>query len=750
MKFDWQTDEDGPLVPESGESEPGVTSGYRWLVWLGLPVVVLLSGFFIYYQLNQRVDAAHAEIEADVLAAFNLAQQALIQGDAELLATVLSRQDNQWFREWRDLAADGFHPLAIPPALTASPEMGITAVTLSTELNRAEIARQRPYTLHLGDGLTETIQLEQTDFYYKTVNGWLWTQPEDDYWGGWETWHGRYLTLIYPARDEALALRLAEALEAHLDSWCQGETPPFMRCPDRPPWELRLGNNPATLARLNQFDLSPTTSRNNWRFPTLPTPSLLGRPVDEAGYDALLRHYALQLGVSLARQSQQYPAAYSSPMERMQSVRWLAEAGLYLWPPSALPPALAEPPPADLVLHCAAAEGGSLWRYKALTGDWQPLLPELDVYEFAAWPDYDSLFVGTRHQENGEVWTAVSRYRDGRLIPIHRFQSFEAEGYAAGLHARGSGDDRRLILYASETPSAPPPNAPWKQYQLDSEACDEAGCPLTPLDNYFWEVQSPDGRHSLRFVFDQGPSALWLTDQQGALLRQVGRSHNFNWLSHERYVYIELLLPYQPVPQMRYQLNIGHIAQDEPEFTASLEELFTAQGVVADDEMVSFGEWVFNPVRSNQSVVVARRLDAAVPWSAGESLFFLLELDQLTPGEIEVRVLPTTIAEMTNSPMFDGDGRWLILIGRDGRQLVMELVDLTGPETRRVVLSDQPGLFDGLFIVSNYMPTSWSPDGRWLSLLHEGLVHLVELETANHAVLVPPQPGCINLAWLTE
>jgi hypothetical protein len=320
MQFDWQTEEDGPLTPEPPQPDPTAAPNRRWFIWLSLTAVILLTGLLVYTQLNRRVDAAHAEIEADVLAAFNLAQQALTQGDAELLTAVLSRQDAQWAREWREVAEEGSYPYAISPLLTGHGDVEIVAVRLNDQLNEAEIVWRRPYTFRGDNGSTETIHLERTDFYYKTVTGWLWTKPPDDYWGGWETWHGRYLTLSYPARDMAMAVLLAEALEAHLDNWCRGELPAFMRCPNQPPWNMRLAVNPATLNRLQQFDYNQTATAGSWSFSPLPAPSLLGRPVDDAGRDALLRYYALQTGLSLIRYSQMRPGQSPSPNSLTQSV----------------------------------------------------------------------------------------------------------------------------------------------------------------------------------------------------------------------------------------------------------------------------------------------------------------------------------------------------------------------------------------------------------------------------------------------
>ena len=748
MKFDWHTEEDGPFASEEPTAAPTSNASRRLLIGLSVTAVILVATFAVYYQLNRRVDEAQAQIELDVLAAFNLAQQALAQGDAELLATVLSRRDPQWFREWQEVAESSPYPHIISPLLTLQAEPEIVSVTLSNELNEAEIVWRRSYSFRSDNGLTETIQLERTDFYYKTLNGWLWARPPDDFWGGWETWHGRYLTLVYPVRDAATAVPLAEALEAHLDSWCQGELPVFMRCPYQPPWEMRLAVNPGALVRLSQFDISRPASGGNWRFSPLPAPSIIGRPVDEAGQEALLHYYALQTGLILVRYNQQRPAQNPSPNSWMQAVLWLDEAGLYPWPPPDLPPAPAALP-GDLALHCPTLSGGGLWQYATASGEWRPLLPEVNVHEFFAWPGGDGFLIGSRQMHKEETWVELSRYRDGRLIPIRSFLGVGLEGPAAGLQSE-RGDGRYLTLYTYN------PSGLWDRYRLDSEQCDQNGCPLTPLDSEnWWENWSPDGRHALRIVSEQrGPNAfrlsLWLTDNAGDLLREIGFGYTDSaWLSHDRFIYAEITFGDGATPQATYRLHLSRVDQDEPEVTITAEEMFAAHGLDIVDKWLAFGGFLVNPYQPDQIIVLANqsRLNGAPNMIYSSIPPVLLETEQAT-GEIKTRLLPSAVTELIAAPTLSRDGRYLILIGREGMKTVVEMIDLQGESAERIVIAEQPNFFVGLFTIFGLNQPTWSPDGRWLAMMDEGVVHLIEVETANHAVLIPPQPGCAHLAWI--
>ena len=744
MQFDWRTEEDDPLTPEPPPPDPTTALNRRWLIWLALPVALLLVGFLVYTQLNRRVDEAHLQVEADVLAAFNLAQQALTQGDAELLTAVLSRQDPQWFREWQAVAEEGAYPHAISPLLAGHGDIEIVAISLNDELNQAEIVWRRSLSFRSNNGLTETIQLEWTDFYYKTLNGWLWTQPPDDFWGGWETWSGRYLNLVYPARDAATAVPLAEALEAHLDSWCQGELPVFMRCPYQPPWEMRLAVNPGVLVRVSQSDIDRPASGGSWRFSPLPAPSIMGRPLDEAGLEALLHYYALQTGLTLVRHNLQRPVHYPSPHRRMQAVLWLSEAGLYAWPPPDLPPAPAALP-ADFVLHCPTLTGGGLWQYAA-GGEWRPLLPEINVHEFAPWPGGDSFFIGSRQQHKEETWVELSRYRDGRLIPIRSFLDAGLEGPAAVLQP--ASDGRHLTLYTTDR------TGQWDRYRLDSQQCDESSCPLTLLDNEnWWENWSPDGRHGLRIAPQQnGPGTLWLTAGDGVPLREVGPGYtNAAWLNTDQFVYTDISFGSGPAPLATYRLHLGRVDQDAPELTVTAEELFAAHGLNVADKWLAFGGFLSNPHQPHQLIVLTNWHGFNLSPNAfypGVPLLFLLEMAPAA-GTFNTSLLPTGLTELI-AHTFSRDGRHLVLIGHQEVKTVMELVNLHDGTAEQAVLSTQPHFLDGLLTAFGTIEPAWSPDGRWLAMIYDGVVHFLDVETAAHTILVPPQPGCMSLAWLNS
>jgi hypothetical protein len=502
---------------------------------------------------------------------------------------------------------------------------------------------------------------------------------------------------------------------------------------------MRLAVNPAALNRPHHYDYNQTATAGSWRFSPLPAPSLFGQPVDDAGREALLRHYALQMGLSFVRYSQMRPAQSPSPNSLMQSVAWLAEAGLYPWPPPDLPPTPAALP-ADLVFHCANAADGNLWRYRAAAGEWQPLLPELTVYEFAPWPGGDGFFVGSRVTHKEESWVELNRYWDGRLIPIRSFLNPRVEGSAASLDPMRDG--RQMSLFIHEQPNR------WQRYLLDSQQCDENGCPLTAVNNNWWEDRSPDGRHGLR-MFD---GVLWLVDGGGAPLREIGRGSAV-WLDEERFVHFNISLSRMggPTAAPLYRLNFMRVDQDAPDFAITIDELFAAHGLATEDEWFSFGSFLPNPSQPEQVIIVGGQHSLSGSPSLtrpGASTIFLLTLDDDAPNGLTTEALPMTITDLINAPIFTADGRRLILIGHTEGQTLIELIDPASGQSERLTISAQPNFFEGLFTLFGMIQPRWSPDGRWLALMYEGVAHLVNVETGEQAAVVPPHAGCANLAWL--
>jgi hypothetical protein len=298
-KFNWQTDEDVTWDDSAAVAETAVPRRHPWVTYLLIVVAAITAVALIFRQVNQRVEAATANATSDILASHNLVQQADADQDVELFSTLLSGVDDAWVVAQSELVQQSglfgrsaFDLTWLPQntAVTQTDvENGIAGVEITPELNAAELTFLQNYRVAVGNGVTETVQLKQTAVYRLGTQRWLYAPPNSEFWGAFETTSGAMLRLAYPARDAELATRLAFDLEAKLAEMCRSLSD--LNCPDGFYLLVRLDNDPRSLINTAR----PAHILGSGSQLTLPTPTLVGLPLDEAGYQALYRGYAIQL-----------------------------------------------------------------------------------------------------------------------------------------------------------------------------------------------------------------------------------------------------------------------------------------------------------------------------------------------------------------------------------------------------------------------------------------------------------------------
>ena len=301
--FDWQTEEDhwddDPIA-----TEPTAVGRSRWS-WVTAVVIVMVvgvAGFILYREVTQRINTATSDVQNDILASHNLLLFANQEADNELLFTVLSGRDARWATAQESmLKADlllnrrpfGFtyqpntKPLSLGDVQQINPNE--IDIELASDFESATMVYEQPYTIQLGNGVTETVTLQQTAIYRRGTQRWLYAPPTVDFWGETKTYEGRYLTIDYPQRDAEPVNRLGPALDRKLDELCQRV--PDINCPDG--WKARLNLVATPDILLSMAD--PEYVLANGRYLEMPTPTLVGLPVDEDGYQALFRGYANHL-----------------------------------------------------------------------------------------------------------------------------------------------------------------------------------------------------------------------------------------------------------------------------------------------------------------------------------------------------------------------------------------------------------------------------------------------------------------------
>lgn len=342
-KFEWQTEEDivwDELPPLPSEKPP---PRRRWWFVAGLAVLLLAAGFVVYRQVQQRVETATQAVQADVLSSHNLVHRAESEQDEELFTSLLSGRDMAWvtaetalFKQEMllDRAPFGLEALPFTPqtavSATTTDEIAPDAarVTLSPDLTEAEITIMQPYLS--ADKTAGTVLLEQTAVYRLGVNRWLLAPPQPEFWGDWHTADSDMLTITYPQRDEALARRLAEDLNTILQEACS-QLDAFT-CLSGVPLhiELKLSNDPATLVATQELTQLEADG-NHWRV-ELPAPTLVGVPVDNAGYALLRDGYAGQVLTAVLLHQANWQCCDGQAFAEAIVTHQLYQLGLRPWP----------------------------------------------------------------------------------------------------------------------------------------------------------------------------------------------------------------------------------------------------------------------------------------------------------------------------------------------------------------------------------------------------------------------------------
>lgn len=338
MSFDWQTEEDIDWDEQAWQDKPE-TAVPRKPPWRTLAVVgalLVVAGILIYQQVNKRLDAATANVETDIFAAHNLLSRAAVNQDADLAETVLSGRDLGWSGVQADLVANGIflaHPglqLNLPEETAVFAPLSreddrLIELIVSPDLSEAELYFARDYLALTDDGL-DTVTLQQTAVYRRGETRWLYAPPLAEFWGGWETAEYENLTIVYPRRDEEIVQELAEDLQDLLAESC--DVLPELNCSPDTQIQIRFDSDPESLLETaDSANLYQASLRLN-----LPTPSLIGLPINRGGYEALHRAYGANLMAALIADGVGYDCCRRAPIFQAIVRYQLAEMGLATWP----------------------------------------------------------------------------------------------------------------------------------------------------------------------------------------------------------------------------------------------------------------------------------------------------------------------------------------------------------------------------------------------------------------------------------
>jgi hypothetical protein len=324
--LDWQTEE-GQTWDEKPQPATAVSPWPRRLVWLLVGVLLLGGGgWYTAGLVQERIETATTEAEAELRQAYGLLRQAAERQDTDLFNLLLSGRDVEWARAQEQLLREG--QLLDRPTwgLVHRPELGaddpVTEIVLSPDLLAAEITAVEPYQFwSIADQQVKTARLQHTAVYRLGPDRWLYAPPEPEFWGETREVRSDTLRLTYPERDHEVVEQLFPNLSALMANTCRL---PGFYCRA---FRVEFVTDPATLGQsLKQAIIGPDEPI------LLPTPTLMGVPRDAAGYEFLWLAYGRYLSSVVVTQQTNYRCCGNAIYYQILLHYQLAQLKLHDWP----------------------------------------------------------------------------------------------------------------------------------------------------------------------------------------------------------------------------------------------------------------------------------------------------------------------------------------------------------------------------------------------------------------------------------
>ncbi|HFE66178.1 MAG TPA: hypothetical protein ENJ93_02855 [Chloroflexi bacterium] len=677
--------------------------------------------------------AATQGLEAEVIAAHRLLQTAVAAQDSELISASffpnaawqqtqaeLRQRSLFWNRASLGLWLD---TTQFDPDGAAD-----TAVAFSPDLSQAILTYNLPYATEDAAGNLTRFPLQGTAVYRQVNDAWLQAPYPADFWGDTVRYDLDNFSLLAPERDEEIGRRLAQDLRQIFGALCQLDG---LTCPPDFQVELQLSREPDSLLALNQDYRARTrySSEDGRVFVMiLPTPTLVGRPLDEAGYQALYRGYAAQMAARLIA-SIDSDCCFLGLSQSSALVLYLRDLGLQ--PPRApeyQPYELAAPPPIplpqqDIVALCRD-DAFAILRYDGDTAVWQQ--------EFASQDGYILQMMGL----GGEgILTVVSPLEDefevtlwwvrqGQAVPL--LFADDLPRYLLDVRPFSDEADGRYVLFFNTDTAFAENGLDWAL--LDEANCDDTGCPLTPLER--WPQFSPDGRYSLVWQYQPDGTSRWsLGDGAGNPTQPLPDVFSIVWLDGEAFAYVAAG---EPLPKLRV-VRVGVDGRVAETKEINLEAVLDAAASESETE------WYVQTILSDPQQ--PDYLYALLQ----DSLYFYPDTPGVSPSlvvrydwqeDTAVRLPVSGEKELVGVNDMQVNGRYLTLSGLDGARSVLYLYDL---DTAQAIEYD---------LSAPHTPTGWSADGQWLLIPQGTSLRLVAPSIGYEKQIFHDLTACDTAVWV--
>ena len=286
-RYDWS---------KAGEPQAEVKDGRlvrspskRWWLRVILTIMIIAIATATAYQvLQNKVDVVNQTARDEVLASHQVITDAATKADSDLIVGFLSGRDPAWVNNVREKTSQGklFEVPALGlPDIGRPPISTVENISVSPNLDTARVETRLVYPISLDSTDYSELALIRTFVYRRGADRWLLSPPDKEDWGVQETMASTMITISYPAQDELLVKRLIARLEHTLTTICKREN--GLSCPADYHVEVSLEPDQARIDDPNREEATGVSSDEI----TLPSFFLVGLPLDDAGYDLLLRGY---------------------------------------------------------------------------------------------------------------------------------------------------------------------------------------------------------------------------------------------------------------------------------------------------------------------------------------------------------------------------------------------------------------------------------------------------------------------------
>lgn len=753
--FDWHSDEDGEW-PLPAAQRITVVSPLRPFFWL-IPILLLAlvgGGWFVNDRLNRQINQAENAIKEDVRVVHHLLDTAAADQDMDLFMAQHAAADSLWYDVQQLLLEQNLYLNRVPLGFYARGPVNDSGavVDLSVDATQAWVQDLVPYWAEEVDGSLAEVQLVRMALYQQEQGRWQRAALPRDllYWGAWQTVDGAHLTLIFPAKDTAVASRLAGDLDEFITRLCR-ET--AVSCPADLRFRLRFSYETTAMLALAQnyrlLNLSimrndpPHTYRVN-----LPTPSLVGLPVDEAGYQALLRGYARWVTAMLAARLDSQQGATDQFI-----IAQLQKLGLTLPPPPefTLSTQSQEPPPIplpaqEILVACKLDDDTTFWRYQPAQDNWidaraaagnPPRLNNLSL----VWPmpGDGGVLLAQQRQGLGQQSMRFFLWDDGQETIL--FETDQKLEFAPWLTPRMSADGRYLIFYQLQSLEDLDPLTP-HFYLLDLHACAGGHCGLEQVDGIpYWPPQ-PDSAQSIIMDVSARPETLYLGDASGLVIRHQASGWHPFWLDSHYFGYTrparaaEAFRPGDALEvvlgQVDGQPQDVEVLLDQADFIEALQA--SGARLPAAQLQLYMNDMLAAPDGATLFIsLLAWSAAPDVPASPQQYIFaydvVAADLQWLFTTE-ETANYPLTLAQ---------NGRFLVISTAGSRQWFLTFYNTESGE--RIQTAVTPSI-DHPFPVWD-----WSADERWLVIADDRLLHLIAPEYGYQRTVLHNLTGCRSVSW---